>query len=216
MTDLSNSMGTQEKPAITEVPIHAEIARRWSPRAFDAAQPVEPQKLTALLEAARWAPSCFGDEPWRFIVADRARDPRAWDAVFQTLAPGNRVWAQYAPVLLVIVADTRFQHNDNPNRWGAYDSGAAAVSMTIEAVAQDLATHQMGGFDVQEIRSACSIPERFIPMAVMAIGYAAAPKILPADLQAGECAPRKRRPLHQTAFAGRWGVTLPSPDSKTS
>ena len=52
-----------QKPAITQVPIADLIAKRWSPRAFDASKPVSQAQIIALLEAARWAPSCFGDQP---------------------------------------------------------------------------------------------------------------------------------------------------------
>ena len=66
------------KPVISATPIHDLIAQRWSPRAFDADKPVSRGQVLALLEAARWAPSCFGDEPWRYIVWDKTRDPAAW------------------------------------------------------------------------------------------------------------------------------------------
>ena len=56
------------KPAVTGPPIHDLLASRWSPRAFDAAKGVSRDQALALVEAARWAPSCFGDEPWRVIV----------------------------------------------------------------------------------------------------------------------------------------------------
>jgi hypothetical protein len=78
-----------EKPASTEVPIAALLARRWSGRAFDPDRPVPREVLLALCEAARWAPSCYGDEPWRFVIWDRCADPDHWARAFTTLAEGE-------------------------------------------------------------------------------------------------------------------------------
>ena len=56
--------------------IHELLARRWSPRAFDPDRPVSRLALRTLLEAARVAPSCFNEQPWRFLVFD-GEDPEA-------------------------------------------------------------------------------------------------------------------------------------------
>jgi nitroreductase len=97
--------------------IHPILANRWSPRAFDAARPVEHDKLLACVEAARWAPSCFGDEPWRFIVCDSNSDKQAWEKLLGCLAPKNQEWAKNSPVLILICAATLFRKG-TPNRWG--------------------------------------------------------------------------------------------------
>jgi nitroreductase len=87
-----------EKSAITQAPIADLIAHRWSPRAIDPDQPVGREPLLALLEAARWAPSCFGDQPWRYLVWDRFHDAASWQQAFECLAEGNQVWVKNAPV----------------------------------------------------------------------------------------------------------------------
>jgi len=69
-----------EKKAISPVDLKDVIACRWSGRAFDPERRVDRHTLVALLEAARWTPSCFGDEPWRYIVWDRFKDRRAGSA----------------------------------------------------------------------------------------------------------------------------------------
>ncbi len=200
------AVGTMpEKPARTAVPIHELIARRWSPRSFDPERPVGREALLALMEAARWAPSCYGDQPWRYLVADRFADPAGWEAVFACLAEQNRRWAGAAPLLLVACADTRFGFSGEPNRWGAYDTGAASENLCLQAVALGLAAHQMGGFDAEALRRACAIPPRFEPMAVIAVGHPAGPDRLPPDLRERETAPRERRPLGERFFRARWG-----------
>ncbi|MGK0673518.1 MAG: nitroreductase family protein [Halothiobacillaceae bacterium] len=193
------------KLAKTSVPILPEIAARWSSRAFDPLRHVEPKKLTALFEAARWAPSCWGDEPWRYIVCDRGQDPKAWQRAFDVLDLGNQAWCKDVPVLLVVLADTLFTRNDQPNRWGAYDTGAASENLCLEAVHQGLIAHPMGGFDAQAVREAFQVPGRYQPMAMIAIGYPGRAEQLEGSRYEDEIAPRSRRPLSETFFAGCFG-----------
>ena len=124
-----------QKPAITQVPIADLIAKRWSPRAFDASKPVSQAQIIALLEAARWAPSCFGDQPWRFLVCQKNStqniDESAWHNAFDCLAPSNQTWVKAAPILMLTCADTLFGHNQSPNRWAQHDTGAAADRKSV-------------------------------------------------------------------------------------
>ena len=121
-----------KKPAITSMPIHELLASRWSGRAFDAAKPVDHDQIITLLEAARWAPSCYGDQPWRFLVWNKGADAEAWQQAFGCLAPGNQAWVKDAPLLLLTTADTLFNHNGQPNRWGQHDTGAAAENLCLQ------------------------------------------------------------------------------------
>lgn len=193
-----------QKPAITQAPIHDIIANRWSPRAYDANKAVSPTQIISLLEAARWAPSCFGDEPWRFIVWDKNQDAAAWEKAFDCIVPGNQTWAKDAPVLILICADTLFSHNQKTNRWANYDTGAAAVSLCLQATSMGLATHQMGGFDGDKTRAAFGIPEQIEMMSMLAVGYAADADTLSDELKERELAPRKRRPLGELFYDGVW------------
>jgi nitroreductase len=181
------------------------LARRWSGRAYDPDKPPSNEQLVTLLEAARWAPSCFGDEPWRFIVCDRKTDPSAWRKTFDCLTEKNQSWAGNAPVLIVITAGTQFERNGKPNRWGAYDTGAAAMSLCVQATEMGLMIHQMGGFDPDRTREAFSIPEQFVPMAMMAVGYQLPEEKIPEGMKEREYAKRNRKPLGECFFKGEWG-----------
>jgi len=183
--------------------IHPVLANRWSPRAFDADKPVGRETLLACLEAARWAPSCFGDEPWRFIVFDKANDKAGWDKMLACLAAKNQEWAKNAPVLLLACAATLFR-NGKPNRWGEYDTGQAAISLCLQAEAQGLASHQMGGFDSAAARTAFAIPDDVTPMAAIAIAYQASADNLDEGFREAELAERKRQPLDSNFFVGAW------------
>lgn len=196
------------KPAITQTPIHDIIANRWSPRAYDAGKKVTQTQIIALLEAARWAPSCFGDQPWRFIVWDKSLDAQAWQQAFDCIVPSNQTWAKDAPVLVLICADTLFSHNQTPNKWAQYDTGAAAVSLCLQATSMGLVTHQMGGFNGDKTREAFSIPAQYNPISMLAVGYEGDPNNLPDDLKARELAERKRKPIGELFFNSVWGKSI--------
>jgi nitroreductase len=197
-----------EKRAITSVPIADVLALRWSGRAYDRRRPVPREHLLALAEAARWAPSCFGDQPWRYIVCDRSDDDSAWQRAFECLAEGNQSWARNAPVLMLAIADSLFVHNGKPNRWGQYDCGAASMSLCVQAAGMGLMVHQMGGFDPDRARASFAIPERYMPIAMIAVGYQMAEDDIPDELREREHAARERRAIGQSFFAGHWGNAL--------
>jgi nitroreductase len=198
-----------EKKAQTQVPINDVLAQRWSPRAYDANQPVERKVLISLLEAARWAPSCFGAEPWRYMIWDRFADRQTWQKAFECLTPSNQVWVGNAPILMLSLADKLFE-DGKINRHAQHDTGAASENLVLQAAASGLIGHQMAGFDAEKIRLAFNIPQQFECMAMIAVGYQASPEILDGKLKDRELAPRNRQPLTKRFFESNWDnpVTL--------
>ena len=196
-----------EKPADNAHPIHDLLKRRWSPRAFSD-KPVEPETLRSLWEAARWAPSCFNEQPWYFLVATK-RDGAEYDRLLACLNEGNAAWAGRAPVLMVSVARTAFQDDGEPNRHALHDVGQAVANLTLQATALGLFVHQMAGFSPEKVRQAFAVPEGFEPVAAIALGYPGDPTVLPEKLRQRELAPRSRKPLEDFVFSGRWGRTSP-------
>ncbi len=195
-----------EKKATTGVPIYDLLARRWSPRAYDPNRPVTREQLRVLLEAARWAPSCNGSEPWRYLVWDRTRDPQGWQKAFECLSDNNRKWVKNVPLLMLSCAGSIFEHNGKPTRWGQHDTGMASLSLALQAVALGLIAHQMGGFDAEKAREAFAIPAEFMPMAMIAVGYQAEPETIDdAEVKKKELTPRARKPLGERFFEGGWG-----------
>ncbi len=192
------------KLARTRAPIDSLMARRWSGRAFCPDRPVQADQLWSMLEAARWAPSCYGDEPWRYVVADRQRDPAAWQRGYECLSEGNRSWAVNAPLLILSCARSRFRRNDKPNRWAQHDTGAASVSLCLQATALGLMSHQMGGFDADRAREAFSVPDDVTPMAMIAIGYPESPDKLEGELRDRELRERSRNAAENLFFDGNW------------
>ncbi len=195
----------QDRNAITSVSINDLATRRWSPRSFDAQRSVTPEQTMALIEAARWAPSCFGEEPWRFLVWDRGRNAQGWQQAFDCLSDNNKKWVKNVPLLFLACADSKLK-NGNPNRWAQYDTGMAALALGLEALAQGLVSHQMGGFDMAKARTAFAIPETFTPMAMIAVGYQAPPEALDdEETRAKELKPRGRNPVAERFYNGGWG-----------
>jgi nitroreductase len=192
------------KPAQTQQPINPIIQKRWSGRAFIPDKPVAREQIISLLEAARWAPSCFGDQPWRYIVLDRFHNDAAWQRGFACLTEGNRAWVITAPVLLLAVADTEFTRNAKPNRWGQHDTGAASVSICLQAASMGLMAHQMAGYDKNQARKEFGIPERFDMMSMIAVGHPAPQETLAGEILIREMEPRTRAPLGQRFFDSEW------------
>jgi nitroreductase len=200
-----------DRIAKTSRPIHELLARRWSTRAFDASKPVSRDQLTTVLEAGRWAPSCNGDEPWRYLIWDRKRDPEGFNKAFECLSENNRKWVKNVPVLMLSCAGSNFEATGKPNRWTHHDVGAASVSMALQAEAMGLMVHQMGGFDADKARAAFAIPADYTPMAMIAVGYqAATPDVLDDETKAKELRPRGRKPLAERFYEGGWGKGVTS------
>jgi len=192
------------KPADSQQPIHSLLAERWSSRAFDGERPVEADKIHALMEAARWAPSCHNDQPWRFILFDRHKNETAWRNAAALLAEKNQRWARRAPVLILVCANAMFDYNNTSNRWAEYDVGAASMALSLQATALDLCTHQMGGFDSEAARRAFQIPETVTPMVMIAVAYQGRIDALDEDFIKLERAERARKPVDEVVFEGSW------------
>ena len=190
-----------EKPAVTELDIHPVIKRRWSPRSFDPVKAVEKEKIDRFLEAARWAPSGFNEQPWRFIVG--VRGGQTWNKIVSTLVDFNQKWAQHAGVLVMTLSGKTLSKNGKPNTSYRYDAGGSVAYMTFQAVSDGLVTHQMGGFSKDKAIEVFGLAENLEPQTVIAIGYQDEPdKLKEAGMRDSETAPRMRRPVSELVLAG--------------
>jgi len=192
------------KPAQTREPIDPLIEKRWSGRAFLPERRVKREQIISLLEAARWAPSCFGDQPWRYIALDRFHNEAAWQMGFDCLTDGNKQWVITAPILLLAVADTEFTRNGKPNRWGHHDTGAASENICLQAASMGLMAHQMAGYDKDKAREVFAIPQRFDMMSMIAVGHPAPRETLGDEVLQRELEPRNRAPLGERFFDSAW------------
>ncbi len=194
-----------DKPAPVAHDVHDLIRARWSPRAF-ADRPIDDAALRSLLESARWAASCFNEQPWRFIVARRDTDD--FNRLLECLVPGNQVWANRASVLMVSVARMTFTRNDKPNRHAFHDVGLAVSQLSLQATSLGIVLHQMAGFDRDKVIATYKVPEGFEPVTAIALGYPGDPEALADDLRERELAPRSRMPQKEFVFTKSWGHSL--------
>lgn len=181
------------------------IRHRWSPRAFDPVRSVPLDDLKRLFEAARWAPSSFNEQPWRFVVVDRNRNAEAFAALLETLDPANREWAQHVPVLVLVAVSLTLKRTGSVNQNAWYDAGQAVAYLTLQATSLELAIRQMEGFDREGARRVCEVPAAFEPGVIMAIGYAGEPELLAAEKQrTAELRPRRRQSIDEFVFQEKW------------
>ena len=192
-----------KKLAGTEVTINKLLAERWSPRAFNPEFIIDNNSLSSLLEAARWAPSCYGDQPWRFVVFQK-HDITSWVGVLNCLSVGNQNWAMDASILIVVCSNTNFNHNNEPNRWAHYDTGAAAENICLQATSIGLFAHQMGGFDQDKVRSLSNIPTKFDILACMVVGKSLDESKLSKVQKDKEGQVRSRKALKDIYFINEW------------
>ncbi len=199
-------------PAI-EYPVHELFLKRWSPRAF-LQKPISPSDIHSLFEAARWAPSCFNEQPWRFVYVQKGN--LGYEDFLGCLVEQNAAWAGTAPMIVVSCAKTTFTKNDKPNPYSWYDTGMAVMCFTIEALSRGIYVHQMGGFLRDKIRSVAGIPNGYDPVSMFVCGYIGDREILPEPLKQQEWAPQQRRPLGEFVFSPVWqkevGEEKPSDD----
>lgn len=196
-----------DRPAPTEVPVHPLVRQRRSPRAFDPSRPVDDAALRSLLEAARWSPSSFNEQPWAYIFGRLHQEPDAHARLLSCLTPGNQAWAKHAPLLMIAAAKAAFDKNGKPNRHAGHDAGQSLAWLTVQAESMNLRVHQMAGIDHDRCRTDLGIPPGWDPITGVAVGHEGPLDNLPEDVRARETAPRNRRPVAQWAFTGTWGAS---------
>jgi nitroreductase len=185
-------------------PVDSRFVQRWSPRSFTG-KPISTPELMSLFEAARWAPSTSNTQPWRFVYG-LAGSP-GFNAIFETLAPFNQGWAHAASALIAVlsaqqsVAPGTTEAKPSPHH--AFDTGAAWMSLALQAETMRWRTHAMGGFNAEALRAQLGVPEGFAVHCVVAVGEQGPRENLPPALQERE-APNGRQTLKAMVAEGRF------------
>jgi len=207
-----DAAGMRDKPdnsrcsggvTMTTPEITSALRNRSSSRAFDP-RPVEPEKIAALIEAFRWAPSSQNKQSWRLIIARAEPARAAWDAA---LDPGNQSWAPRAPVKLVVLANSEEQPDHHGQQRCLIDGGLALHALLVQACAMGLNVRAMAGWNQEKVRAAFDIPDACLVVALVAAGYPGSVDALPADVQLKEARPRVRRDPEEIVFHDRFGVS---------
>ncbi len=182
----------------SDYPIHPLILNRWSPRAMSG-EPISETELMSLFEAARWAPSSYNNQPWRFLYAKR--ETPHWEKFFNLLIDFNKHWCDKAAVLGVIASEKIFEKTKKPSPTHSLDAGAAWENLALEGNSRNLVVHGMEGFDYEKARKILKVPEEFEVLAMFAVGKRAPKENLTPDLQKKEV-PSTRKKVSEIAFEG--------------
>jgi nitroreductase len=158
-----------------------------------------------LFEAARWAPSSYNNQPWRFLYA--RRDSASWPLFFNLLVEQNQSWAKNAPVLILVISNTKFDHNGKDAPTHSFDAGAAWQNLALQAWIKGYVAHGMQGFDYDRARKELEIPKEFKVEAMIVLGKEGPKEALAPELQERET-PNQRRPIPETFVEGKFSPNL--------
>jgi nitroreductase len=201
-TDVHAEGATSRKADYDILPL---FLNRWSPRSMTG-ESLGDDELLPLFEAARWAPSSFNSQLWRFIIA-RRQDADEFAVLLHLLTESNQAWAQDASALVVEVAGKRFESNGLPSSTHSFDAGAAWENLALEAARRGLVAHGIEGFDHARARLDLGIPADYDILAMIAIGKRGPREKLPERARSLE-QPNARRPLKDILYRGRFGLPL--------
>ena len=196
MSDLPDALPQRERSQ----PCDELFPRRWSPRAMDG-RPLDRDTLMTLLEAARWAPSSFNGQPWRFVYGIQGTP--AWDTLFGLLGEYNQTWCARGGALLAMLSRKEFEHNGKPDKTHLFSTGAAYENLALQGAMMGLVVHGMAGFDFAAARQKLNVPDVFEVAAMAVVGRHADPEVLAEDLRDKE-QPSGRKPLTEIAHEGAY------------
>lgn len=179
-------------------PVDTLFLDRWSPRAMSGEE-IPESELMLLFEAARWAPSAYNNQPWRFLYGRRGSEQ--WSSFYDLLVEPNKVWARNAAALLLIISKETFDHNGKPSLTHSFDCGAAWGSLALQGSLRGYVVHGMQGFDYERARISLEIPDGYRVEAMAAVGRPAPRESLPEELRQRE-APTDRKRLAETVCEG--------------
>ncbi len=177
-------------------PISPIFLNRWSPRAMSG-EPITDEQLMTLFEAARFAPSAFNEQPWRFIYAHK--DTQVFTELFNSIVPFNQTWAHAAAVLVVVVSKSVFERNGKVSQTASFDTGAACMSLALQGSIDGLVVHAIAGFDYEGVRTLLRIPVEYTIEVMFAVGKPGKVEDLPIELQTRE-KPSGRKVLEEIVF----------------
>jgi nitroreductase len=174
------------------------ITQRYSPFAFTD-KDITDEEIQKFLEAARWAPSCFNEQPWRFLIAPK-RNPTVYEKLFECMFDGNKAWAASAPVLMLVCAKRNFSHNNKPNNYHQFDTGMAMQNFILFALECGVYVHQMAGFDHEMAARNFEISDEYTILSIAVIGYPGDITQLPEEILKRANRPRVRKAINEIVF----------------
>lgn len=166
------------------------IAVRRAKRALRE-DPIPEEALARLIEAAHLAPSCFNNQPWRFVVVQGEKLAQVKKAL-----PGGNYWALKAPAMVAVVSHPDLDCRLSDNRdYFLFDCGMAVGFLMVQATQMGLVAHPIAGYNPQEVKEALGVPEDYVLITLVVLGWPGDPEGLSAKHREIELGPRERKPL---------------------
>lgn len=181
-------------------PILNLILQRWSPRAMSG-EPITYIELMTILEAARWAPSSYNAQLWRFLYA--MRDTPEWGTFLDLLVPFNQEWCKHAAALVVVLSRKNFTYNEKPSRTHSFDAGSAWENAALQGFSMNLVIHGMEGFDYEKARTVLNVPDQYDIEMMFVVGKPGKKEDLPEELRKREEQSDRLR-LDEIVFKGEF------------
>ncbi|MCI0514707.1 nitroreductase family protein [candidate division KSB1 bacterium] len=178
------------------------LRQRKASRAI-AKQPLAPDILEKLMQAAQLSASCFNNQSWRFLFLTEAT---ALEKGRKAINPGNG-WAKTAPLLVIgfSKADLDCQLSDG-RKYYLFDLGLATQLLMLQATELDLIARPLAGFVPEVIKTEFQLPNDFEPYVMLAVGMEGNIDELSEKWQTAARAPRQRNPLPQNFFLNQFPV----------
>ena len=178
--------------------VDQQFVNRWSPRSMSG-QALSEGQMAGLVEAARWSPSCFNLQPWRFIYS--LKDDDYWEKFLGLLIDVNRLWAERAGAIVILLSIDRPSESEDLSPTAAFDTGSAWMSLALQAQTMGLVSHAMWGFHHEAVAEVINMPSTMSARAMIAIGYPGDLADLPEKYREREF-PSSREPLESLMFQG--------------
>jgi nitroreductase len=178
----------------SEYDISPIILDRQSLRAMSGEE-MKEDEFMPLFEAARWAPSSYNNQHWRFIYAKR--NTEYWSGFFNLLGEFNRKWCKDAALLVVAVSKKTLDINRKPARTHSFDAGAAWENLALEGTRRGFIVHAMEGFDYSKARELLKLSDEYQVEAMIAIGKPGKKEEIEKHETSG------RKPLNDMVFEGK-------------
>ncbi len=177
-----------------------EINIRRAYRAFSDKK-IPEDVIKRIMTSATYAPSCFNNQSWRFLVAT---SDDALKKVFNALSEGN-YWFKHSQAAVVVATKLKFGCQLNDHRdYAFFDCGLAVENLMLQGFKEGIYAHAIAGYDPIKIKEAFQISGEYIIITLVALGYPGDDRYLSEKHKKLEHSQRDRRPESEVICYNAW------------
>jgi nitroreductase len=178
-----------------------EIERRRAKRAIDASKRIPKEVIDRVVRAGILAPSCFNNQPWRFVIVDADETLR----MVKSHLPDANYWVNASPCIILALTETSLDCNLSDGRaYALFDTGLAVQNMVLQAVREGLYAHPIAGFKPKAIKKEFGIPEEYTLITLVVLGYPGNDSGLSEKHRVSEHGERERKTKKEVVFENEW------------